>query len=200
MMMTTTTQPTPDRPSPGLQRAAPSAGYQGGGEKCATDIPENKISARSNIITGTWNVRTLREAGKLEELTHEMTRYRWNILGLCEMRWKNIGETSTQEGHKLFYSGRDDKHQQGVGFLIHKNTVNCVMGCRPISSRLITIRLRATPFNITIIQAYAPTSDYDDNDVEDFYEKLQEVLDQTPKKRHPSGARRLECQDRRRCL
>ena len=56
------------------------------GEKCATDIPENKISARSNIITGTWNVRTLREAGKLEELTHWMTRYLWNILGLCEMR------------------------------------------------------------------------------------------------------------------
>ena len=54
------------------------------------------------------------------------------------------------------------------------------MGCRPISSRLITICLRATPFNITIIQAYAPTSDYDD--VEDFYEQLQEVLDQTPKK------------------
>ena len=50
------------------------------------------------------------------------------------------------------------------------------------SSRLITIRLRATPFNISIIQAYAPTSDYGDNDVEDFYEQLQEVLDQTPKK------------------
>ncbi|KAK2189385.1 hypothetical protein NP493_108g04017 [Ridgeia piscesae] len=80
------------------------------------------------------------------------------------------------------FSGRNDKHEQGVGFLIHKNTVNCVMGCRPISSRLITIRLRATPFNITITQAYAPTSDYDDDDVEDFYEQLQEVLDQTPKK------------------
>ena len=173
MMMTTHT---------GLQRAAHSAVYQGGGGKCAIDIPNNKISARSNIIMGTWNVRTLREAGKLDELTHEMNRYRWNILGLCEVRWKSIGETSTQEGHKLYFSGRDDKQKQGVAFLIHKNTVNCVMGCRPISSRLITIRLRATPFNITIIQAYAPTSDYDDDDVEDFYEQLQEVLDQTPKK------------------
>ena len=56
------------------------------------------------------------------------------------------------------------------------------MGCRPVSSQLITIRLRAMPFNITIIQAYAPTSDYDDDNVEDFYEQLQEVLDQTPKK------------------
>ena len=42
MMMTTSTQPIPDRPSPGLQRAAPSAVYQGGGGKCATDIQNNK--------------------------------------------------------------------------------------------------------------------------------------------------------------
>ena len=97
-----------------------------------------------------------------------MNIYRWNILGLCEVRWKSIGETSTPEGHKLYFSGRNEKLEQGVGFLIHKNTVNCVMGCRPISSRLVTIRLRATPFDITIIQAYAPTSDYDDDDVEDF--------------------------------
>ena len=90
-----------------------------------------------------------------------------------------------KNGNKFYilcFSGRDDKHEQGVGFLIHKNSVNCVMGCRPISSRLVTIRPRATPFNITIIQAYAPTSEHDDDDVEHFYEKLQEVLDQTPKK------------------
>ncbi|WP_419623970.1 hypothetical protein, partial [Thiolapillus sp.] len=57
-----------------------------------------------------------------------------------------------------------------------------VMGCRPVSSRLITIRLRAVPFNITIVQAYAPTSDYDDNKIEEFYDQLQNVIDQTPKK------------------
>ena len=65
---------------------------------------------------------------------------------------------------------------------MHKNTVNCVMTCCPISSRLITIRLRASPFNITIIQAYAPTSNYSDGAVEYFYEELQKVLDMTPKK------------------
>ena len=48
------------------------------------------------------------------------------------------------------------------------------MGCRPVSSRLIVIRLRASPFNIT--------SDYDDDAIEDFYERLQEILDQSPKK------------------
>ena len=49
-------------------------------------------------------------------------------------------------------------------------------------SRLITIRLRAVPFNITIVQAYAPTSDYDDNEIEEFYDQLQNVIDKTPKK------------------
>ena len=57
------------------------------------------------------------------------------------------------------------------------------MGCQPISSRLITIHLRATPFNITVVQAYAPTTDYDDEKIEGFYEQLpEEVVDQIPKK------------------
>ena len=47
---------------------------------------------------------------------------------------------------------------------------------------LITIRLRAVPLNITIVQAYAPTSDYDDNKIEEFYDQLQDVIVQTPKK------------------
>ena len=69
-----------------------------------------------------------------------------------------------------------------VGFFVHKVIVNSVMGCRPVSSRLITIRLRAAPFNITIVQVYAPTSDYDNNKIEEFYDQLQNVIDQTPKK------------------
>ncbi|PIK52349.1 endonuclease-reverse transcriptase [Apostichopus japonicus] len=62
---------------------------------------ETTIRARNNTIIGTWNVRTLRPTGKLEELTHELDRYRWNILGLCEVRWKETGVISTLEGHKL---------------------------------------------------------------------------------------------------
>ena len=98
---------------------------------------------------------------KLLELTHETDRHRWNILGSCKMRRKNFGETTTEEGHKVFSSGKKDKHEHDVGFLVHKDIMNAVMGCCPVSSRLITIRLKAVPFNITIVQAYAPTSDYD---------------------------------------
>ena len=78
----------------------------------------SKIHGRDNITIGTWNTKTMRAAGKLEELTHEMDRYRWNILGLCEMRWKNFGET-TEEAHKPFFSGKEDKQEHDVGILVH---------------------------------------------------------------------------------
>uniref|UniRef100_UPI003AF96A6D hypothetical protein n=1 Tax=Thiolapillus sp. TaxID=2017437 RepID=UPI003AF96A6D len=74
------------------------------------------------------------------------------ILGLCEIRWKSFGETTTEKGHEVFFSGKEDKYEHGVGFLVHKDIVNTVMGCRPVSSRFITIRLRAVPFNIPNIR------------------------------------------------
>ena len=75
-----------DQLPPGSTRTVPSAAHQDGGVKYATGA-SLKIQGRDNITIGTWNTRTLRVAGKLKELTHEMDRYRWNILGLCEMRW-----------------------------------------------------------------------------------------------------------------
>ena len=65
---------------------------------------------------------------------------------------------------------------------MHKVVVGAVLGYQPVSSRLISIRLRAAPFNITIIPVYAPTSGHDDSEVDHFYQKLQETIDQTPKK------------------
>ena len=55
----------------------------------------------------------------------------WNVLGLCEMRWKEIGEITTHEDHKNYFSGKDDRHEEDVGFLVHNNTISAVMGCRP---------------------------------------------------------------------
>ncbi len=110
----------PDRSSPGSSRTAPAVKYQGGGEKYIIGT-KDKINSRDNIVIGTWNVRTLNREGKLEELAHEMGRYRWNILGLSEVRWKNIEESLTDEGHKFYFSGKEDKHEHGVGLLIHKD-------------------------------------------------------------------------------
>ena len=127
-------------------------------------------------------MNTLRTEDRLEQLCKAMERYRWNIIGLSEVRRKGIGEDQSQiYDHKLFHSGRDDIHMHGVGFLVHKESLTYVMGCKPISSRVITIRLRAKPFNMTLIQAYAPTTDKSDAEVEEFYEQLQKAYDEVPK-------------------
>ena len=65
---------------------------------------------------------------------------------------------------------------------MHKDITSAVLGCRLLSSRLISFRLGADPFNMTIIQVYAPTSGHDDSEVDHFYQQLQETTDQTPKK------------------
>ena len=94
-----------------------------------------------------------------------------------EKVWRN----PNRWGLLVYFSGKEGKHEQGVCFLVHKDIVKSVIGCRPISSKLMTVRLRANPFNITIIQVYAPTSSYDDSEVDEFYRELQSVVGQTPK-------------------
>ena len=86
------------------------------------------------------------------------------------------------QASKCILSGEEGRHEYEVGFLVHKDVVDIVLGCRPVSRRLISIRLRAVPFNITIIQVNAPTSGHDDSKVDHFYQQLQETIDQTPKK------------------
>ena len=51
----------------------------------------------------------LHACGKVQELTHELKRYRWDILGLAEVRWTGSG--ATDKGHRIWYCGEDSKHQ-----------------------------------------------------------------------------------------
>ena len=98
------------------------------------------------------------------------------------MRWKNFSDISSDHRHKVYVTGEKDRHEYGVGFLIHKDMVNAILGCRPVSSRLNLIHMRAAPFNVTIIQVYVPTSGQDDNEGLIFYQEFQEIIDQTNKK------------------
>ena len=126
------------------------------------------------------DVRTLNKTGKISQLTHTLKDYNWDIIGLAETRLIGEGEMITDEGQKIWFSGEKRYHERGVGFIVRKEMVKCVLGCTP--SRVIMLRLAAKPFNITIIQVYAPTSTYSDEAVEEFYEKLDETIAKKPKK------------------
>ena len=109
------------------------------GDRYASGVRKIKrIRSRENTSARKWNERTLRPAGKLKQLTHAMDKYHWNILGLCRCAGKSLTDT------KGYFSGEKDRYDYEVGFLM-----KCaVLGYRPVSSRLITIRLRAVPFSI----------------------------------------------------
>lgn len=163
-------------------RAIPTV-CQGGGDKYATGAkPKMRLKLpKQNLTIGTWNVRSLREDGKMDELEYEMEHYTCDILGISEMRWLCTGEMITEMGHKVWWSGDESKHEGGVGFLLHKRWINTVIECEPISKRLIRIRISSAPRNLTIIQAYAPTSGYSDEEVEDFYSELELAMAKIPK-------------------
>ena len=186
MMTRQTKKSMPARGSPGQTSPAPRVCVRGTGEKSTTggrNVRDSKhIRSKDKLVFGTWNVETLWKDGRLEELCHELDHYKWNVIGLSEVRMKALGEINSSNGNKLFYCGRNDIHVHGVGFLVHKDTAKHVLGCDFISSRMISLRLNASPFNITIFQVYAPTTDYNDEEIETFYQDIQQNLDKAPKK------------------
>ena len=81
--------------------------------------------------------------------------------------------------------------------MVNKRVQNAVLGCNLKNDRMISVHFQGKPFNITVIQAYAPTSNAEEAEVEWFYEDLQDLLELTPQKRCPFYYRGLECKSRK---
>ena len=81
--------------------------------------------------------------------------------------------------------------------MVNKRFRTAVLGCNLKNDRMISVHLQGKPFNITVIQVYAPTSNAEETEVERFYEDLQDFLELTPQKRCPFHYRGLECNSRK---
>ena len=66
--------------------------------------------------------------------------------------------------------------------MVNKRVQNAVLGCNLKNDRMISVRFQGKPFNIMVIQVYAPTCNTEEAEVEWFYEDLQDLLELTPKK------------------
>ena len=84
--------------------------------------------------------------------------------------------------HYVYYCGKESLRRNGVAIIVNKRVQNAVLGCNLKNDRMISVRFQGKPFNITVIQVYAPTSNAEEAEVEWFYEDLQDLLELTPKK------------------
>ena len=95
--------------------------------------------------------------GKLEVVKQEMARVNVNILGISKLKWTGMGEFNSDD-HYIYYCGQESLRRNGVAIMVNKRVQNAVIGCNLINDRLISVHFQGKPFNITVIQVYAPTS------------------------------------------
>ena len=118
--------------------------------------------------------------GKLEVVKQKMARLNTDILGISELKWTGMGEFNSND-HYTYYCGQESLRRNEVAIMAKKRVWNAVLRCNLKNDRMISVRFQGKPFNITVIQAYAPTSNTEEAEVEWFYEDLQDLLELTPK-------------------
>ena len=82
-----------------------------------------------------------------------------------------MGELNSDD-HYIYYCGQESLRRNGVAIMVNKRVQNTVLGCNLKNDRMISVHFQSKPFNITVIRAYAPTSNSEEAEVEWFYEDL----------------------------
>ena len=126
---------------------------------------------------GTWNVRCTNQ-DKLEVVKQEMARVNIDILVISELKWTRMGEFNSDD----HYCGQESLRRKRLALIVNKRVQNAVLGYTLKNNRMISVHFQGKPLNITVIQAYAPTTYAEEDEVEQFYEDLQDLLELTPKK------------------
>ena len=117
---------------------------------------------------------------KLEVARQEMARMNVNILGISELKWTGMDEFNSDD-HYIYYCGQESLRRNTVAIIVNKRVQNAVIGCNLKNDRMLSVHFQGKPFNITVIQVYASTSNAEE--AERFYEDLQDLLELTRKKK-----------------
>ena len=105
--------------------------------------------------------------GKLEVVKQEMARVNVDILGISELKWTGMGEFNSDD-HYIYYCGQESLRRNGVAIMVNKRVRNAVHGCNLINDRMISVCSQGKPFNITVIQVYAQTSNAEETEMNGF--------------------------------
>ena len=118
---------------------------------------------------------------RLDVVRQEMARVNIDILGISELKWTGMGEFNSDD-HYIHHCGQESLRNNGVALILNKRVQNAVLECNLKNNGMITVHFQGKPFNITVIQVYAPISNAEEAEVERFCDDLQDLLELTPKK------------------
>ena len=126
-----------------------------------------------------------------------MARVNVNILGISKLKWTGMGEFNSDD-HYIYYCRQESLRRNGVAIMVNKRIQKAVLGFNLKNNRMISVHFQGKPFNTTVIQVYAPSSNAEEAEVEWFYEDLQDLLELTnTQKRCPFHYRGLGCKSRK---
>ena len=118
--------------------------------------------------------------GKLEVVKQEMARVNIDVSGISELKWTGMGEFNSDD-YYIYCCGQESLRRNGVAIIVNKRVQNTLLGRSLKNGRMISVHFQGKPFNITVIQFCAPTSNAEEAEVEWFYEDLQDLLELTLK-------------------
>ena len=110
-----------------------------------------------------------------------VTRVNVDVLGISKLKWTRMGEFNSDD-HYIYYCGQESLRRNGVAIKVNKRVCIAVLGCNLKNDRVISVHFQDKPFNITVTQVYAPTSNTEEAEVEWFYDDLQDLLELTLQK------------------
>ena len=103
---------------------------------------------------------------KLEVVKQEVARVNMDILGISELKWTGMGEFNSDD-HYIYYCAQESLRRNGVALIVNKRVQNAVLGFN-LDDRMISVYFQGKPFNTTVIQVYAPTTNA--KEAERFYD------------------------------
>ena len=102
---------------------------------------------------------------KLEVVKKGVASMDINILGISELKWTGMGEFNL-DNHDIYYCGQESLRRNGVALIVNKRIQNAVVGCNLKNNRMISVCFQGKPFNITVIQVCAPTTNAEEVEVD----------------------------------
>ena len=125
-----------------------------------------------------------------------MQRVNIDILGISELKWTGMREFNSDD-HYIYYCGQETLRRNGVVIVVNKRVRNAVLGCSLKNDGMISVHFQGKPFNFTVIQIYALTSNTEEAEVEQCYDRPTRTSRTNIQKRYSFHYRGLECKIRK---